>query len=206
MKLNPEDLDDQSTYRHILTISYNELVPFVMEYIGRRTWLTMAFWTFVLLLAGLAINIRINIIGLYHLKTIILHSIAGYVLFPLLAIPVHEFLHVIPYFLSGARNIRIGMDLRQYIFYVTAHRQVTDQALFTIVALTPFIIISVGCILLYFVLPGLWKWSIAVFFFVHTTMCAGDFALLNFYLVNKGKKIYTWDDVDLKEAYFYQEL
>jgi hypothetical protein len=37
-------------------------------------------------------------------------------------------------------------------------------------------------------------------------MCAGDFALLNLYFVNKDKKIYTWDDLDKKEAYFYEEL
>jgi hypothetical protein len=37
-------------------------------------------------------------------------------------------------------------------------------------------------------------------------MCAGDFALLNFYFLNRNKKIYTWDDVDKKEAYFYEKI
>jgi hypothetical protein len=37
-------------------------------------------------------------------------------------------------------------------------------------------------------------------------MCAGDFALLNFYYLNRDKKIYTWDDADLKEAYYYEEI
>jgi hypothetical protein len=37
-------------------------------------------------------------------------------------------------------------------------------------------------------------------------MCAGDFALLNFYFLNRDKEIYTWDDVDKKEAYFYEKL
>jgi hypothetical protein len=37
-------------------------------------------------------------------------------------------------------------------------------------------------------------------------MCAGDFALLNLYFLNRDKKIYTWDDFDKKEAYFYEEL
>jgi len=30
--------------------------------------------------------------------------------------------------------------------------------------------------------------------------------LLNLYYLNRDKKIYTWDDVDKKEAYFYEEL
>jgi len=41
---------------------------------------------------------------------------------------------------------------------------------------------------------------------VHTTMCAGDFALLNFYHINRHRKIYSWDDADEKIAYFYEEI
>jgi hypothetical protein len=119
---------------------------------------------------------------------------------------VHEFLHIIPYFLSGAKNIRVGMDLKQYLFYVSAHKYVAAPFQFRIVALTPFLVISSGLIILIILLPGLWKWSLSIFLFVHTTMCAGDFALLNLYFVNKDKKIYTWDDLDKKEAYFYEEL
>jgi hypothetical protein len=56
------------------------------------------------------------------------------------------------------------------------------------------------------VLPGPWKWSLVSFLFVHATMCAGDAALLNFYFVNRDKKIYTWDDADEKMAYFYEKV
>jgi hypothetical protein len=115
-------------------------------------------------------------------------------------------LHVIPYYLSGAKNIRVGMDLKQYLFYVTAHRYVATPLQFRIVAWTPFLIISIGLVLLVFLLPGLWKWSLSLFLFAHATMCAGDFALLNLYHLNRDKKIYTWDDADKKEAYFYEEL
>ena len=72
------------------------------------------------------------------------------------------------------------MDLNQYMFYVTAHRHVATPIQFRIVAIIPF--------------------------FIHTTMCTGDFAMLNFYWLNKKKKIYTWDDADQKVAYFYEEL
>jgi hypothetical protein len=101
---------------------------------------------------------------------------------------------------------RIGMDLRQYLFYVTAHRYVAGPLQFRIVAVLPFFLITVSLISAIIFLPGLWKWSMSLFLFVHTTMCAGDFALLNFYLSRRGRKIYTWDDADLKIAYFYQEI
>jgi hypothetical protein len=98
------------------------------------------------------------------------------------------------------------MDLNQYLFYVTADKYVASPKQFRIVAWTPFFIISTGLLLLICLLPGLWKWSLSLFLFAHATMCAGDFALLNLYYINKDKKIYTWDDFDKKEAYFYEEL
>ncbi len=164
------------------------------------------FWSVCLISIGLALFIRINIAGYFPLKNIIFHSLLGLIIFPLLIIPVHEILHALPFLFTGARKIRAGIDLRQYFFYVTAHRHVINTGQFRFVALTPFVILNVLLLILVFMLPGLWKWSLSLLLFVHTTMCAGDFALLNFYWINKKKKIYTWDDADEKMAYFYEEL
>lgn len=41
---------------------------------------------------------------------------AGLILIPLLLVPVHEGLHLIPFLLAGARDIRIGADLSQESF------------------------------------------------------------------------------------------
>jgi hypothetical protein len=30
--------------------------------------------------------------------------------------------------------------------------------------------------------------------------------MLNYYYLNRHKRIFTWDDADMKEAYFYEEL
>ena len=206
MALKPEDLDDQSKYRELLKIPYDELITFVLDYIRRKSGLMIFFWLVCLIFLGLALTVRINIAGYFALKNIFFHSFLGFVVFPILSIPVHEGLHIIPYFLGGARRIRIGMDLKQYMFFVTAHRFVTSYRLFRLVALTPFIITSIVILFLIFIAPGLWKWSLSVFLFVHTTMCAGDFAMLNFFFLNRKKKIYTWDDFDKKIAYFYEEI
>jgi hypothetical protein len=206
MKLTVEDLDDQTRYRKMLTISYSDIIIFVLDYLKQKTILTVIYWSVCLLFLGIAIIIRVNIAGYFELKKILVHTVMGLLVFPVLFIPVHEGLHIIPFLLSGARRIRIGMDLRQYIFFVTAHRHVTTSLQFRIVAYTPFIIISLLLFFMIFLLPGLWKWSSSLFLFVHATMCAGDFAMLNFYQINKGKYIYTWDDADLKEAYFYEKL
>ncbi len=206
MAFKVEDIEDESRFRKILTLSYGDLLPFIFEYLKRRSAIIIFFWAICIAFLLTALKIRYNISGYYPVSRIMLHSLLGIVILPLICIPVHELLHVIPYFLSGARNIRAGMDLKQYLFYVTVHRHVATPAVFRMVALTPFIVISLLSIYLIYMLPGLWKWSLSLFLFAHATMCAGDFALLNFYISRGGKKVYTWDDADKKEAYFYEMI
>lgn len=206
MALQVEDLDDQTRFRQILTIPYQDLVQFVLDNIKKRSGLTFLFWSVCLLFLGLTVFVRIKIAGYFPVSNIIWHSVLGLIVFPFTCIPFHELIHIIPYYISGARNIRVGMDLKQYLFYVTAHRYVATPLQFKFVAFTPFLIISLVFTFLVFLLPGLWKWSLSLFLFAHTTMCAGDFALMNFYFLNRSKKIYTWDDADRKIAYFYEKL
>jgi hypothetical protein len=206
MTFSAEDLEDQKKFRLFLTIPYTNLIQFVFEYLKKKSGLMFLYWFLCLLFLCFTLIIRIRVSGNFPAAHIILHSFIGTIVLPLICIPLHEVLHVIPYYLSGAKNIRVGMDLKQYLFYVTAHRYVATPLQFRIVAWTPFLIISIGLVLLVFLLPGLWKWSLSLFLFAHATMCAGDFALLNLYYLNRDKKIYTWDDADKKEAYFYEEL
>jgi hypothetical protein len=206
MALRVEDLEDQTKYRQILAISYHDLIPFILDYLKKRSGLTVFFWSVCIMFFGTALRVRINISGYFPLHDTLFHSALGMVIFPILLIPLHELLHIIPYFISGARRIRVGMDLKQYLFYVTAHRHVASPLQFRIVALIPFLLISLTLLFLILFVPGLWKWSLSLLLFVHATMCAGDFALLNFYFMKRNKKIYTWDDADEKMAYFYEEL
>jgi hypothetical protein len=206
MSYSVEDLEDQKRFRLFLTISYTDLIGFVFDNLKKKTFLIYAFWFISFLFLCFSLIIRFRLRGGSGESSFLLHSALGMILFPVLIIPVHEFLHVVPYFLSGAKNIRVGMDLRQYLFYVTAHRYVASPIQFIIVALTPMVLISAGLIGAIFIVPGIWQWSLSLFLFVHATMCAGDIALLNLYFTNKDRKIYTWDDVDKKEAYFYEKL
>jgi hypothetical protein len=201
-----EDLDDETKFRQVLAVPYQELVHFVFDYLKKKSMLTFFFWSVCLLFLGITIFVRIRITGQFRLADIFLHSILGLIVFPVICVPVHELLHVLPYYLSGARRIRVGMDIKQYIFYVTAHRYVATPFQFRIVAIAPFLILSAVSIYLVFLLPWLWKWSLSLFLFAHATMCAGDFALLNFYFLNRNKKIYTWDDADRKISYFCEKI
>jgi Putative zincin peptidase len=206
MPLSLEDINDQEKFRLILTIPYSNLIQFVFEYLKKKSILIYLYLFLCFVFLCIAVYIRIKVAGCFPFAHILFHSVTGMIILPVICIPVHEFLHIVPYYISGARNIRIGMDLKQYLFYVTADKYIANPIQFRIVAWTPFFIISTGLVLLVCLLPGLWKWSLSVFLFAHATMCAGDFALLNLYYINKDKKIYTWDDFDKKEAYFYEDL
>jgi hypothetical protein len=206
MSLQVEDLDDQTKFRQICSIHYQDLIQFVLENLKKRSALTFFLWSVCILFLGLTVYVRLKIAGNFPITNIVWHSVLGLIIFPVISIPFHELIHIIPYYISGARNIRAGMDLKQHLFYVTAHRYVATPIQFMIVAVAPFLLISVTFTLLVFLLPGLWKWSMCLFLFAHATMCAGDFALMNFYFINRDKKIYTWDDADRKIAYFYEKL
>ena len=203
MRYSVEEMDKVDVFRKIAEIPYSELVPFILRYLKNVTFVTFIYWTLCLIYLIVAAFIR------FQMKTgldTLLHALFGLIIFPVLIIPVHELLHIIPYYLTGARNIRIGMDLKQYFFYVTAHRYVAGPVQFIFVALLPFILISAILIILIYQVPEPWKWSLSSFLFVHTTMCAGDAALVNFYFVNRKRKIFTWDDADEKVAYFYEKI
>ena len=203
MNLKVEELNEGQNFRQILALQYSDLIPFIFKYLRNITLVTFLFWSVCIVFLLLAVLLRSSVgTGLNTL----VHSLLGFIVFPVLIIPFHEALHIIPYYLSGARNVRIGMDLKQYLFYVTAHRFIASPVQFITVAMFPFIVINMVVIILILLLPGLWKWSLSAFLFVHATMCAGDAALLNFYYVNRDKKIYTWDDADEKMAYFYERL
>lgn len=206
MPLQIEELEDHRKFREILKIPYDELVAFVLDYLRRKSGIMVFFWSVCLVFLFIALTVRLNISGYFPFRNIFFHTFLGLIVFPILYIPVHELLHVIPYYLTGAKKIRIGMDLKQYMFYVTAHKHITTANQFRIVAVIPFLVTSFALLFLVLYLPNLWKWSLSLLLFVHATMCAGDFAMLNFYYLNRRKKIYSYDDFEKKIAYFYEEL
>jgi hypothetical protein len=205
MHYSVEDLDDVTRFHLFLSISYNDLAEFVINQLKKRSFITLLFWFLCLLSFTFSVVIRFSLARHFAWGAIIKQSLIGFILLPVLCIPVHEGLHILPFALSGARNIRVGMDLKQYLFFVTAHRYVAGKRQFTIVALMPFLLITAASIAAIIILPPPWKWSVAAFLFAHTTMCAGDFALISLFNI-KGKKIYTWDDADKRMAYFYEEV
>jgi hypothetical protein len=200
-----EELEQETAYEKVLTLSYNDLAPFVINNLKSLnlpiilTWSVMTGSLAMTIIFWPGVRYSMENPGLFE-------GLAyGLLLIPLLLVPVHELLHLIPYRLAGAKDIRVGADLRQGIIYVTAHRFVAGRKLFSLVGFTPFILISTGLIITILLCTPWLKWILSLSLFVHTTMCAGDAVLIGFMRGFRHRKVFTWDDAESMKAYFYAE-
>lgn len=198
-----EELEEGSGYEKVLTLPYDELAPFVISGLRSLSLPMMLVWTVVIVSAVLTLLLWPRSADISDHPGILQGLAAGLILIPLLLVPLHELMHLIPFRFAGARDIRVGADLRQGIVYVTAHRFVAGLNLFAVVALTPFLVITASLVTVMFFVPAWWQWVLTLALLAHTTMCAGDAALLGHLGQYRGRKVYTWDDADRKEAYFY---
>jgi hypothetical protein len=205
MKITPriEELEDPSSYEKVLTLPYSEIAPFVLNHLAKPSIPMLTVW----ILSGASLFLTVWFWPGLKFPSAGLGIAAGLatgvLLLPLLLIPVHEGLHLIPFRLAGAKDIRFGADPRQGIIYVTAHRFVAGTGLFSLVAIIPLVTVTVALLVLILLSPAWWKWTLSVTLFVHTTMCAGDTALMGYMNSFAGRMVYTWDDADRKVAYFY---
>ncbi len=205
MKVTPsiEELEDPAAWEKVLTLPYGGIAPFVISNLARPALPMLLIWFTAAASLFLSVWFWPGVKYPSADPGILTGLAAGLLFLPLLLIPVHEGSHLIPFRIAGARDIRFGADLKQGIVWVTAHRFVAGKRLFQIVALTPFLFISLSLLILIALAPLWWKWTLSMTLLVHTTMCAGDAALLGFISRFGKRDVYTWDDVDLKEAYFY---
>lgn len=114
-------------------------------------------------------------------------------------------MHALVYKFFGARKIRFGVDLSQFIFFVTADKFVIGFRELIIVALMPFFIVSIVLIFLFFYFEYQISYSFLLTLFAHGIMCIGDFAILSYFMENEPSKLLTFDSVDEKMAYFYKQ-
>ena len=205
-KTTPEELENGNRYRLILKLSYNDIPEFVLRYLTRKNNASFFFWLSALFFLLLAVHPTLAFFSARPgLWSILVYAFYGFVLFPVLLIPFHEGIHALFFFLAGARRLKAGIDLRNFFFYVTAHRYPVGRRHFTHIAMAPFVLISVLLWAAAWFSSGYLSWSFYLTLFAHSTMCAGDFAMLSFYAQYGEQEIITYDDVKEKTAYFYLE-
>ena len=203
---NIDTLFESERYAQIAKLPYSEMVPFVQREFGERTPIIRFFIALNLLILVLMIVFAIIQVSLSQIsvwKVISFAFLGGTVVFAVL-VPIHEALHGLAYKLSGAPSISFGANLRQFYFYAVADKFVIGKKAFRFVALLPFFVINTLLVILLLLAPVGWQWVLWGVLLMHTGGCAGDFGMLSFYNRHEGE-LYTFDDVQNKVAYFFQE-
>lgn len=206
MANNPsiEELDDISRFTRELKLAYEDVAVFVMGRLKNRSTAMIAFWVVTALTVVLNVVLWIKVIRTPAHHSMITGTILGFILLPVALAPLHEAIHYIFLRISGATDIRLGMDLRQGIIYLSAHRHVIGKKSFRIIATSPFIMVNILLAGLIFASASVWlEWVLSAALFMHASMCIGDLVLLGYMEEFKPRQVYTWDDVEAKEAYFY---
>jgi len=199
-----EELDTSSKFSCELRLSYQDVAVFVMSHLKGRNAAMITFWAVTVITALLNVLMWIIVLRTPVHHSMIAGVVLGFVLIPLALAPLHEAIHYIFMRFSGAKDIRLGMDLKQGIIYLSAHRHVFGRRSFRIIASSPLFLITILFAFLIVASASPWlRWVFTSVLFMHTTMCIGDMVLLGYMQNYRPRPVYTWDDVEAREAYFY---
>jgi hypothetical protein len=203
MKLKPEELHENG-YLLLDHLNHKELVPFIQTYIRKWTKFSVIYYCFNLLIAGFTGYLLVSDFNSENYSFLRKFSNLSLGLaMALLLVPLHEYIHVIAYKINGATNTSYDANLKKFYFMALADKFVANKREFQIVALAPFLIISIVLIGIIFLVNENWKLSIMATLLAHTAMCSGDFGLLSYFDYHRDKDIVTYDVVENNISYFY---
>ena len=204
--MTSKDLENDKEFELFEELGYSDVVPFVLKNIQTRNWASYCYFTlnFLFLLTFLFMGIQGIKLQLISLGRLFFYFLMGLILVPLPLTIFHEAIHAAVYWIFGARNIRFGMNRKEFFFYVAADRYVTDFMTLLFVALSPFIILSSLLFVIFAVIPSTWALVVLAGIFSHGIMCIGDFAMLGFFLNHGPRSLYTFDKVEEGKAFFYK--
>ena len=190
--MKPETLINNNNFEKIEEIAHNNLKPFLRrEITGNQGWGLIAkmYQAMGLLLVAFAL-VKAFAPYIRTRETISLEWIGWGVLFCITGlIIIHELLHAIVYLVVGARKLSFGMNLKKFMFYVQADRQVLNYKQFMFVALAPVVVVGVVSLagaIFYYGQPL--YFFFLVIFGLHGLFCGGDFGLLCFCCSTKTAK------------------
>lgn len=207
-KLSVENIEHSDNFIKLKELKYDDIINFVFENIRKKTPASI-FYFFIN-----AFNLLLIIYFLIDspqnegvtLAEFLRQFVTGLFAGSILVIPFHEGFHGLAYKITGAPKIHFGADLRQMIFYVTAHHYVIGRYAFYFIAFAPFLLINVAIIILFLETHWMELFTSLFFLFFHNIMCIGDFAMVSFYQQNKDKELFTYDNIYIKTSYIYEKL
>lgn len=206
MYISPNQLQEEG-YTELDVLNHQELLPFVRTYIKKRTAFSILYYSTTAVAAGLTVFLLVYRIRTpnYHFANQFLYACIGFLL-TFALVPLHEYIHVLAYHSQGAKQTSYDVNFKKFYFMALADKFVASKKEFQVVALAPFVSISLSLIMALFFVNDNWRMALSVILFMHTSMCAGDFGLLSYFEFHKDKEVVTYDVVNEKITYFYGKL
>lgn len=203
MRITPDELD-KADYVLLDELSHNQLGPFVKLYLSKKNFFTVFFTCINFLFFIAVITLSYFYKTTIHLSTGIelFHLLCG-ILLALFLIPLHELIHKIAYKAQGAERTWIYTNLRKFYFLAIADKFVANRKEFVIIALAPFVIITLILLALLFFLSPSWQLTILGAIVTHNVCCTGDFGLLSYFDFHRSKQLITFDDKQKGATFFY---
>lgn len=205
-KVNIRQLEDETRFQLIKELNHQDMIPFIMEELQQRNLMIHLYVIFNLAILTQGIRFAIEQLGNTSLLALFLWWVGGAIAGSTLIVPLHELLHGLAYYWLGAKKVTYGGNLREFYFFAAADRFVVNGRSIWPLALTPFLVISVGCVLLLLAdFPtGLKAFGYGLFS-LHSLNCLGDFGMLSFFWKHRQKRLYTYDLVKTGKTLIYAQ-
>jgi hypothetical protein len=202
-----EELQNSDRYELVYELEHHKVKEFVIRQItsGSRIIQWFMIYQFIMIVTGLFFVTR-SIVLAFRGNSVPLFYILGAILFSFtLLILIHELLHALAFKITGAPRVSMGAYLKKFIFYAEADRHVVNREQFTLVALTPLIVVKLATLAAVLLTVG----QPAVYFWIfimcgHSLFCAGDIGMLDYFYSFKDTELYTFDLRKEKKSYFYR--
>ncbi len=203
MKISPEELP-ANQYELLDTLDHALLAPFIRKYLKKPSFTSLFYYAANLALFGLAVYLFTWGYGADRPAAVDRFAHFSYgIALAFTLVPIHEYIHVLAYRSQGAVQTSYAMNLRKFYFMALADRFVANRKEFTVIAMAPFVSISLVLAVAYYFIDPKWRMIITGILFAHTAMCSGDFGLLNYFSFHKNRELVTYDDVPNKISYFF---
>jgi hypothetical protein len=189
---------------HVLseTLDHNDLAGFIKPWMNKKNKYIRTYKIVLglgLLFVGFLVG---SMLSRWTIDNTMISGISFGVLFSFFLIPIHEIIHGLAFKIKGAKSVQYKAYWKKLVFYAIADKFSVNYNDFRLVALAPFVTITIFCLVLALVFTDYWVFFITVAY-SHTAFCGGDFGLLSYMYENRESKILTVDDVDNKKTYFY---
>lgn len=208
MKNNPtiEELQNSGNYELIARVKHAHIKEFVLRQVMQDKKFIPPYMIYqtLLFLGSVFFLTRAIVLAIRGNAEFLFVTIAAVVFSLTILVIIHELLHGLVLWMTGAPRVSFGRVKGRFIFYAAAHHHVLGKKDFSLVAFTPLVVVQAVTLLGIFIwYPDPMVYFPVMVMCIHSFFCAGDIALATLFHKYPGQEVYTYDDQEQKASLYY---